>query len=222
MHPLALIAHNGDVYSRGRRRGMEEPNGRHRASIFHCAILFGFIAAAAFAAIPPAFAASPVKIGGPFSLVAPDGKAVTDADFRGKWMLVFFGYTHCPDTCPTTLSEMAIALDRLGPEARNVQALFITVDPARDTPEVMGEYTRTIDSRIIGLSGSERQIAAVSREYGAYGEPRVSGAGHAHIVDHSTYIYVMDPRGAFVRGMEAETAADEMAKTLRRLMAQAE
>ncbi|WEX90009.1 SCO family protein [Sinorhizobium garamanticum] len=200
---------------------MERLNGRHRASVFHCAVFLGFISAALFVATTPASAASPVTIGGPFSLVAPDGTVVTDSDFHGKWMLVFFGYTNCPDTCPTTLSQMAIALDRLGAEGKRVQPVFITVDPERDTPSAMGEYTRAIDPRIMGLSGSERQIAAVSREYGAYGEPRASGHGD-HLFDHSTYIYVMNPRGEFARGLEADASGDQIADTLRRLMAQAE
>lgn len=195
---------------------------RHQASALHRAFLFCLIAAAPLAVAMTALAASPVVVGGPFILIAPDGKQVTNADFHGKWMLVFFGYTNCPDTCPTTLSEMAITLDRLGPEGRKVQPVFITVDPARDTPDVMGQFTRAIDPRIIGLSGSTQQIAAVSREYGAYGERHASGSEGEDRVDHSTYIYVMDPRGEFVRGMEADTSADQMANTLRRLMARAD
>ncbi len=199
--------------------GMEGLNGRHRASDFHCAVFLGFISAALFVATAPASATSPITIGGPFSLVAPDGTAVTDMDFHGKWMLVFFGYTNCPDTCPTTLSQIAMALDRLGAEGKRVQPLFITVDPERDTPSVIGEYTRAIDARIMGLSGSGRQIAAVSREYGVYAEQRLDGD---HLFDHSTYIYVMNPRGEFVRGLEADASGDQIADTLRRLMAQAE
>ncbi|MCA1444012.1 SCO family protein [Ensifer sp. IC4062] len=98
----------------------------------------------------------------------------------------------------------------------------MTLRRLRDTPSAMGEYTRAIDPRIMGLSGSERQIAAVSREYGAYGEPRASGPHGDHLFDHSTYIYVMNPRGEFVRGMEADASGDQIADTLRLLMAQAE
>ncbi|QFI68577.1 SCO family protein [Sinorhizobium alkalisoli] len=199
---------------------MEGLNGRRRASVFPRAIFFGFVTAASFAAALPVFAASPVTVGGPFSLVAPDGNTVTDSDFRGKWMLVFFGYTYCPDICPTTLSEMAIALDRLGEEGKAVQPIFITVDPKRDTPDVIGQYTRAIDPRIMGLSGSPQQLTAAAREYGAYSERHGSGHHGDHLIDHSTYIYVMDPQGKFVRGLEGGASGDEIADTLRRLIAQ--
>jgi protein SCO1/2 len=201
---------------------MEGRNDQRSASAFHRAALYGFISAAALIVIAPVFAASAVTIGGPFSLMAPDGTTVTDTSFRGKWMLVFFGYTHCPTTCPTTLSEIALALNRLGPDAAKVQPVFITVDPERDTPGVVGQYVGAIDRRIVGLSGSQRQIAAVSQKYGAYSERPPSEAGPGdYVVDHSTYIYVMDPQGRFVRGLEAVTSGDAIADTLRRLMKRA-
>ncbi|APG87955.1 SCO2-like protein (plasmid) [Sinorhizobium americanum CCGM7] len=203
---------------------MEGRNDQRNASALHRAALYGFISAAVFIVIAPVFiiapvfGAAPVTVGGPFSLIAPDGTTVTDATFRGKWMLVFFGYTHCPDTCPTTLSQIALALDRLGPDAANVQPVFITVDPERDTPDVVGQYVGAIDRRIVGLSGSQRQIAAVSQEYGAYSErPPPEPGADDYVVDHSTYIYVMDPQGRFVRGLEAGTPGDTIADTLRRL-----
>ncbi|WP_085034382.1 SCO family protein [Ensifer aridi] len=203
---------------------MKGRNDQRDASAFHRAPFYGFISAAAFIVIiiAPVFAASPVTIGGPFSLIAPDGTTVTDTSFRGKWMLVFFGYTHCPDTCPTTLSEIALALDRLGPDAAKVQPVFITVDPERDTPDVIGKYAGAIDRRILGLSGSQQQIAAVAQEYGAYSERHPSeGDPDDYVVHHSTYIYVMDPQGRFVRGLEAGTSGDAIADTLRRLMTKA-
>ncbi|CCE99724.1 SCO family protein [Sinorhizobium fredii] len=201
---------------------MEGRKDQRGASAFCSAVLYGFISAAAFIVTAPAFAASPVTIGGPFSLIAPDGSTVTDASFRGKWMLVFFGYTYCPDLCPTTLSEIALALERLGPDAAKVQPVFITVDPERDTPDVVGQYIGAIDRRIVGLSGSQRQITAVSEEYGAYSERHPSGASAGdYVVDHSTYIYVMNPQGRFVRGLKAGTPADAIADTLRRLMTKA-
>lgn len=201
---------------------MEGRNDRRYASVFYRTILYGFLSAAAFLITVPVFAASPATIGGPFSLIAPDGSTVTDASFRGKWMLVFFGYTFCPTICPTTLSEIALALERLGPDAAKVQPVFITVDPERDTPDVMGQYTGAIDPRIVGLSGSQRQIAAVSEGYGAYSERHASATSpDDYVVDHSTYIYVMDPQGSFVRGLKAGTPADTIADTLRRLMRKA-
>jgi protein SCO1/2 len=171
---------------------------------------------------PGAYAnAARVTVGGPFTLTAPDGTGVTDATYRGKWLLVFFGYTSCPDLCPTTLMEIARALEALGPSAARLQPIFITVDPQRDTPEVMGKYASAFDSRIVGLTGSPPQIAAVAREYGAYSASRKTGAGvDDYVVDHSTYIYIMDPQGKFVRGLAFDTPSDRIAETLRQLMAQ--
>src|SRR5918996_3071934 len=102
-----------------------------------------------------------VQIGGPFALVDHTGHTVTDADYRGKLMLVFFGFTHCPDVCPTTLQEIASALDVLGDEAGRVQPLFITVDPERDTPEVMAGYVDLFHPGIVGLTGTPEQVASV-------------------------------------------------------------
>jgi protein SCO1/2 len=167
-----------------------------------------------------ASAVAAVTIGGPFTLVAPDGTTVTEATYRGKWLLIFFGYTFCPDTCPTTLSQFAVALGELGADAAKVQALFVTVDPERDTPEVMGQYAAAFDPRIVGLTGSAQQIATVSREYGVSVERHPTGPGAAdYLVDHSTYIYIMDPEGRFVRGLDADTPGGEIAKALRNAMA---
>lgn len=103
----------------------------------------------------------------PFSLVsASTGLEVTDQSLRGKWLLVFFGYTYCPDVCPTTLNNIAEAMSGLGPIAERVQPLFVTVDPARDTPSVLSSYTAAFDPRIVGLTGSTEQISAVANEFG--------------------------------------------------------
>jgi protein SCO1/2 len=184
------------------------------------AILICALAMIVSAAAPRALAEDQVTVGGPFTLAAPDGATVTDESYRGKWLVVFFGYTFCPDTCPTTLSQIALALDKLGPDAGKVQPIFITVDPARDTPEVMGQYTEAFDPRIVGLSGSAEQIAAVSKAYGAYSERRNSGADAAgYLVDHSTYIYIMDPDGKFVRGLSFDTPSDDIANAVRTIIA---
>jgi protein SCO1/2 len=171
---------------------------------------------------PGAYAnAARVTVGGPFVLTAADGTTVTDATYRGKWLLLFFGYTSCPDLCPTTLNEIARALEDLGPGAARLQPIFITVDPARDTPEVMRRYTAAFDHRIVGLTGAPKQIAAVAKEYGVYSAPRKTGAAvDDYVVDHSTYIYIMDPKGKFVRGLAFDTPSGRIAETLRQLMAQ--
>jgi protein SCO1/2 len=189
--------------------------------ILGLASLFSFVLATMLVVAEPAVPANAqVTIGGPFTLTAPDGTTVTDETYRGKWLLVFFGYTYCPDTCPTTLSQIALALEQLGPDAAQLQPIFITVDPERDTPEVMGQYAEAFDARIVALTGSPQQIAAVSEEYGAYSVQRQSGAGAGdYLVDHSTYIYVMDPQGQFVRGLDADTPNSDIANILRSVMA---
>jgi protein SCO1/2 len=184
-----------------------------------CSLVF---AMALITSAPAAGAAmSSVTVGGPFTLVAPDGTTVTDQTYRGKWLLVYFGYTLCPDTCPTTLLEIATALEKLGPDAVELQPLFITIDPQRDTPDVMGKYTRSFDARIVGLTGSPQQIATVAHEYGAYYARHDTGAGaEDYAMDHSTYIYLMDVRGEFVRGFDADTPGDRIAEVVHQLMAQ--
>ena len=166
-------------------------------------------------------ATSDVTIGGPFTLSAPDGKTVTDQTYRGKWLLVYFGYTFCPNSCPTTLLEIATALKQLGPDAARVQPLFITVDPQRDTPEVMQQYTQSFDPRIIGLTGTSEEIAAVAQEYGAYYvRHRTSPGGNDYVMDHSTYLYVLNPEGKYVRAFDSGTSADRISDELRKLLRQ--
>jgi protein SCO1/2 len=187
------------------------------------AIPFGIAVATALVLSQPLVRAanSPVTIGGPFTLTSPDGTTVTEQTYRGKWLLVFFGYTSCPDICPTALLEIAAALKRLGPDADQIQPLFITVDPRRDTPAVMRNYTQSFDSRIIGLTGTPQQIAAVAQEYGVYYAAHKSGRPDAEndIIDHSTYLYLMDSEGKFVRGLDADTPGDRIAEAVRGAMA---
>jgi protein SCO1/2 len=197
---------------------------RHYASLrfssFGLPVLASIVfATALIAGELPARATGPVTIGGPFTLTVPDGTTVTDETYRGRWLLVFFGYTFCPDTCPTTLSQVALSLQKLGADAAKVQPIFITVDPVRDTPEVMGQYTEAFDSRIVGLTGSPQQVAAVMEEYGAYSAQREIGAGGDYLVDHSTYIYIIDPSGKFVRGLDSSTRSSDIADTLRNIIA---
>jgi protein SCO1 len=164
---------------------------------------------------------SPVTIGGPFTLTAPDGTTVTEQTYRGKWLLVYFGFTSCPDTCPTALLQIAAALEKLGPDAGKLQPLFITVDPLRDTPAVMGNYTQSFDPRIVGLTGAPQQIAAVAQQYGVYYARHKSRLGaEDYVMDHGTYIYLMDPESKFVRGFDAETPGNRIAEAVRGTMAE--
>ncbi len=160
-------------------------------------------------------ASRPVAIGGPFTLTDGAGRTVTDRSFRGKYMLVYFGYTFCPDVCPTTLTEVADALDKLGARADQVQPLFITVDPARDTAPVVGQYAAAFSPRLDGLTGSAEQVAAVAKEYRVYYAPHRTGPNPAdYTMDHSSILYVMDPQGRFDGIIRADEGADAMAADL--------
>ena len=201
---------------------MNHRHGLIRQSVLGLQTLSNIVFAMALIMSQPSWAATPpVTIGGPFTLIAPNGTTVTDQTFRGKWLLVYFGYTFCPNTCPMTLNEIATALEKLGADAAKLKPLFITVDPQRDTREVLEQYTQSFDPRIVGLTGNPQQIAAVAKEYGAYWAARKTGPGaEDYVMDHSSYLYVMDPEGKFVRAFDADTPGDRIADALRELMAQ--
>ena len=156
-------------------------------------------------------------IGGPFTLLDGAGRTVTDRDFRGKWMLVYFGYTHCPDACPTALGDMANAYDLLGAGRDKVAMMFITVDPERDTPAVMKDYVSNFDAPILGLSGSTTQVAAAEAGYRVYAAKHPEKDG-SYSMDHSSIIYVMDPSGRFVANFTHETAPQQIADKMRALV----
>jgi len=152
------------------------------------------------------------SIGGPFTLLDGDGHTVTDRDFRGRYLLVYFGYTFCPDVCPTTLNQVATAFDKLGPKADKVQALFITVDPQRDTPAVVRDYAAAFSPHILGLTGTPEQIETAAREYRVYYAPQRSAtAGAGYTVDHSSILYLMGPDGRFIAPVRTDQSGDEMA-----------
>lgn len=159
-----------------------------------------------------------VSVGGPFSLVDPSGKIVTDADFRGRWMLVYFGYTFCPDVCPTELQAVASGLDLLGKQADQVVPIFITVDPERDTPAAMGEYVKLFDDRLIGLTGSQEQVKAVLRAYRVYAARSESKSTTSYLMDHSSFLYLMGPDGKLRSLFKAGTSGDELAQSIRAKM----
>ena len=158
-------------------------------------------------------------VGGPFALEDGNGKRVTDRDFRGQYMLVYFGYTFCPDSCPTTLNEVANALDHLGAKAGQLQPIFITVDPKRDTPAVIKQYAAAFSPRLIGLTGTDEQIANVAREYRVYYAEHHTGPGpNDYVVDHSSVLYLMGPDGRFIAPIRADEDGAQMAADLSRLM----
>jgi len=187
--------------------------------IFRSPALFAallWLAATAILAPPPADAAQP-RIGGPFALTTLDGTAVTDETYRGKWLAIYFGYTFCPDACPTALNAMGGALDRLGPLAQKVQPLFITVDPARDTAAVLAQYMKAFDPRIVALSGTPHQVAAAARAYRVYYAERTLG-DDTYAIDHSSFIYVVDPEGRFAKLLTGDVPGHQLADELKRLM----
>jgi protein SCO1 len=157
------------------------------------------------------------RIGGPFTLSDGGGHVVTDQAFRGRWMLVYFGYTHCPDACPTTLNTLALALDALGREhAGHVAPVFISVDPERDPPEVARDYAHAFDPRITGLSGTPAQVAAVEQAYHVYSARHPTKDG-GYEMDHSSVIYVMSPDGNFAAVLTDGSSPQEIATKLRNL-----
>lgn len=156
-------------------------------------------------------------IGGDFALKTAQGRAVSEATFPGKWLLVYFGYTACPDACPTALGAMATALDLLGPLAAKVQPLFITVDPARDTPAVIGNYVKTFDPRILGLYGTAEETAAAAKAFRVSYAVRQLGNGE-YAIDHSSFIYVVDPGGRVVELLTGNLPGQAMAAALRDLI----
>jgi protein SCO1/2 len=157
-------------------------------------------------------------IGGPFTLIDTSGKTVTDQIYRGKWMLIYFGYTYCPDACPTALNNISMALEKLGSDANEIAPLFITVDPKRDTPQVMADYLKSFDPRIVGLTGSPAQTEGAAKAYRVYAAPQKS-EGDDYLVDHSSYIYLMNPQGKFASVIPGSASGDEMANKVRAALA---
>ncbi len=162
------------------------------------------------------------KIGGPFSLVNQKGMPVTDQIFRGRYMLVYFGYTFCPDVCPTSLSIIADALDMLEPkELEKIVPIFITVDPERDTPEVMKEYVPNFHSKLVGLTGTKDQVYAAAKAYRAYFKKVVEEGGDedAYLMDHTSITYLMGPDGQFVKHFPHGYDPQKMAERLKAILA---
>src|ERR1700724_4063489 len=153
-------------------------------------------------------------IGGPFRLVDQNGNTITDADLKGKWSLVYFGYTHCPDACPTALNDISIALEDLGTQRDAVRPVFITVDPERDTPEALKAYVTSFDAPILALTGTADQIANAAKGYRVY-YAKHPEAGGDYSMDHSSVIYVMDPEGRFTASFTHESAPEQLSERLK-------
>lgn len=165
----------------------------------------------------PAPSPSAPLVGGPFTLADHTGKTVSDADFRGRYMLVYFGYIFCPDVCPTSLQTITEALDQLGPLADKVTPIFITVDPERDNVEAMRDYVAHFHPRLIGLTGTVEATSAVAKSYRVYFSKVTdkSGDNADYLVDHTAITYLMDPEGKFIHHFAHGTEAAKMAEQLK-------
>jgi protein SCO1/2 len=147
-----------------------------------------------------------------FTLTDTAGRQVTLATYQGKWLVLFFGFTNCPDACPTAMINVSQALKSMGSLATRLQPIFITIDPKRDTPALLKDYLSNFDGNIVGLSGTDAETAAVAKNYGVYYQPRATDAGYT--VDHSTALYLVSPQGEYVRPFRADLDPGQLAQDL--------
>jgi len=159
-----------------------------------------------------------VEIGGPFTLTDHTGRQVTERDYLGNFTLVFFGYTFCPDVCPTELGDIALALDELGDDSVAVTPLMITIDPERDTPAILAEYVPLFHERLIGLTGTTEQVKQVADAYRIFFR-RVEDPNYTYyLMDHTSFVYLLDPEGKVAALFRYGTTPQEMAKIIRQHM----
>lgn len=156
-------------------------------------------------------------VGGPFTLTDQDGNRVTDAQFRGKLMLIYFGYLYCPDVCPTTLLDMTQAVEKLGQAGDAVQPIFITVDPQRDTPEEIKKFLGNFHPRFAGLTGSPAEIQAVAKAYRIY-YAKATGGERDYLVDHSSLVFLMDRGGKYLTHFPHNTRPEAMAAAIKKFL----
>ena len=159
-----------------------------------------------------------MEVGGPFRLTDHTGKPRGDADFRGRYMLIYFGFTFCPDICPTTLAVMAEALDKLGPDAKKIVPILITIDPERDTPQVLAEYVKAFGPSFVGLTGSVAEIKEVAKKFRVYAVKQPlddAPKGGNYGVDHSNVMYLVGPDGKVIHFYTEAISPDDLAKDLK-------
>ena len=202
------------------RATMTKPAQRIVLGAFAFFALFGLGLFVTFTSDLRPGASDRTDFGGPFALTASNGQMVTDRTFRGRYMLLYFGYTHCPDVCPTTLLAVSRTLEKLGPLAAMVQPLFVTIDPGRDTPRVVGEFLQSFDPRIVGLTGTPAEIAAVAKQYRVFYKKAPIENSDDYFMEHSAYAYVMGPDGRYITlfSHDQTEAPDQMAARLRELL----
>jgi protein SCO1/2 len=156
-----------------------------------------------------------VAVGGPYALIDQNGNRRSSGDFRGKYQLIYFGYSFCPDVCPTTLAVMGQALDKLGVDANRIVPIFVTIDPARDTPAVLKKYMAAFGPRFVGLTGNQAEIARVEKEYRVYAKKQPLDGNGNYGMDHSSVIYLMGPDGRLVTFYDELISPDALAKDLK-------
>jgi len=155
------------------------------------------------------------RVGGPFTLVNEAGETVTEADFRGRYMLIYFGFTFCPDVCPTELQVMASAIEALGPRGERIQPVFITIDPERDTPDVMARYVALFHPRLTGLTGSPEQVAAAAKAWHVfYRKVADESSSEDYTMDHSSIVFLMGLDGEYLKLFAPGTSPDKMAEDI--------
>ncbi|WP_374653436.1 SCO family protein [Dongia sp.] len=158
-----------------------------------------------------------LAVGGPFKLIGVDGQEVTEAALKGKYSLFFFGFTFCPDACPTALNTFTLVLEKLGPDAAKIQPVFVSIDPERDTPQVLKEYLSSFDPRIMGLTGTPETVADAAKKFRAYYAKQ--GEGEFYLMDHSTAIIVMNPDFEYAGVLAGNMQPDEMVTRLKDIFA---
>ncbi|GEP09418.1 SCO family protein [Methylobacterium gnaphalii] len=170
-------------------------------------------AAAVVYLVPQGRPAATAAVGGPFTLVNQDGKTVTERDFAGTTHLMFFGFTHCPDVCPTTLQQISDVLAALGPKADKLKVAFVTVDPERDNPAALKEYLSSFDPRITGLTGTPEQVTAALKAYRGYAK-KVEGKDGDYVMEHTALVYIMSARNEFIGSLNLQRPSQESAAEL--------
>jgi protein SCO1 len=175
-------------------------------------VVVALLGVAAFLITSPPVRTRAALIGGPFALQDGNGKTVSDQTLKGRPFLVYFGYTHCPDVCPTELAHISEILDKMG--KKSIPALFITVDPDRDTPKIMQDYVSSFNPAIIGLSGTPQAVAATEKTFRVFARKGEKQPDGDYSMDHSSIVYLMDKNGAFVEAFNVERAPADAAKDL--------
>jgi cytochrome oxidase Cu insertion factor (SCO1/SenC/PrrC family) len=208
------------------RNGGETKSRRRRASVLVLALACLLIGATlpartddaanpSAAALIEALLEGREPVGGPFELIDQGGRHRTDTDFRGKLVLLYFGYTHCPDVCPTELQALSLALDMLGPAGEAVQPLFITVDPERDTPPHLADYVSAFHPRLVALTGADAAIRKVALAYKVYFARSVGAQGDDYAVDHTGFIYLVGKDGRYLGFLPPGSSPEQIAQAVR-------